>query len=304
MSRIEEFLNYKLDRENGSIETNKGYRSDLKLFYQYIKEQKQVQEINDEILQSLKLKDLDDFIIYVKKERNNSAYAQNRKINCLKSFFKYLYKQEIISRNIAQSLNKVSLPDRNPKALDIEELQKMIFATSFSQSEEMEIRNKCIISLFFNTGMRLSELCNLNINDIKKDYIDVIGKGNKQRRIFLNDTIIKMLNNYLKVRKQYTYKIKKMEDEDALFISKKKNRISKRAVEYVVKKIMKQAGISSEYHTHNLRATCATSLLDSGVDISKIQKILGHTNLSVTQKYLNVKDDDLKKSMNRIPSII
>ena len=250
------------------------------------------------------IKDIDDFIIYVKKERNNSAYAQNRKINCLKSFFKYLYKQEIISRNIAQSLNKVSLPDRNPKALDIEELQKMIFATSFSQSEEMEIRNKCIISLFFNTGMRLSELCNLNINDIKKDYIDVIGKGNKQRRIFLNDTIIKMLNNYLKVRKQYTYKIKKMEDEDALFISKKKNRISKRAVEYVVKKIMKQAGISSEYHTHNLRATCATSLLDSGVDISKIQKILGHTNLSVTQKYLNVKDDDLKKSMNRIPSII
>ena len=100
MSRIEEFLNYKLDRENGSIETNKGYRSDLKIFYQYIKRQKQIQDINDEVLQSLKLKDLDNFIIYVKKERNNSAYGQNRKIATIKSFFKYLYKQEIVNKKL------------------------------------------------------------------------------------------------------------------------------------------------------------------------------------------------------------
>jgi site-specific recombinase XerD len=305
MNRIKEFLNYKLDRENGSIETNKGYRSDLKIFYQYIKRQKQIQDINDEVLQSLKLKDLDNFIIYVKKERNNSAYGQNRKIATIKSFFKYLYKQEIVNKNVAQDLEKISLPKRNPKALDILQIKNMITIIKNSpRSYEMKIRDECIISLFFNCGMRLSELCSLNISNINKDSIDVIGKGNKQRRIYLNESIQQTLNDYLIVRKQYILKIKKQEDQDALFISRKMNRISNRNVERIVKNIMIQAGISSEYHTHNLRTTCATELLKAGVNLREIQEILGHENLSVTQNYLKVKDDDLKESMNRIPSIL
>ena len=172
------------------------------------------------------------------------------------------------------------------------------------RSYEMKIRDECIISLFFNCGMRLSELCSLNISNINKDSIDVIGKGNKQRRIYLNESIQQTLNDYLIVRKQYILKIKKQEDQDALFISRKMNRISNRNVERIVKNIMIQAGISSEYHTHNLRTTCATELLKAGVNLREIQEILGHENLSVTQNYLKVKDDDLKESMNRIPSIL
>ncbi len=235
------------------------------------------------------------YISYVDKNRNNSNYAKARKVASLKSFFKYLHtKVKLIDENPAIELESPKTDSRHPVYLTLNEAKNLLNAVDGQFKE----RDYAIITLFLNCGLRLSELVSIDIDKIKGDTLTVIGKGNKERTIYLNEACLEAINNYLKVRPKEGLK-----DEKALFISKRKNRISNKTVQYIVKKYIKLAGLDPDkYSTHKLRHTAATLMYKYGnVDIRALQQILGHSTVSTTQIYTHLDDDRLRKAVKSNP---
>jgi site-specific recombinase XerD len=254
-------------------------------------------DIDIEFIKSIKLNDLYAFMSFVENYRNNGTYARARKIATLKSFFKYLHgKAKVISENPSLELESPKIDKKNPVYLTLDESKNLLNSIDGKFKE----RDYCIITLFLNCGIRLSELCGINISSIKGDTLTVFGKGAKERTIYLNNACLNALNNYLKLRNDQIDKIK---DKDALFISKNYTRINKRSVELLLKKYLKEANLDTEKYTpHKLRHSAATLMYKYGnVDIRSLQKILGHENVSTTQIYTHVDDEQLREAVNLNP---
>lgn len=306
---VNDFVNY-LDTIRGkSSNTINGYKVDLTLFFRFLKLYKglakqtdafeliKINDIDDKFIRSIKLPDLYAFISFAENYRNNGNYARARKVATLKSYFKYLQgKAKIIDENPAIELESPKISKRNPIYLTLDE-SKCLLRSIEGKYEE---RDYCIITLFLNCGLRLSELCGIDISNIKEDTLTVIGKGNKERTVYLNKACIKALNRYLLVRNLDFEKIK---DKNALFISKNYTRINKRSVELMLKKYLKLSNLDTEKYTpHKLRHTAATLMYKYGnVDIRSLQKILGHENVSTTQIYTHVDDEKLREAINSNP---
>jgi integrase/recombinase XerD len=300
VQQVKDFLTY-LDTVKGmSSNTIKGYKSDLNLFFKFLlcnrKNPTDIEQITDNFISNIQLQDLHNFIKYLEVERGNGANARSRKISSLKSFFEYLNKMGRIKNNPATHLEMPEIKKENPTYLTLKQCQKLLKSVSGDFKE----RDYCIITLFLNCGLRISELCNIDIDDIQDDILIVTGKGNKQRSIPLNNMCIKSLKNYLKVRSKDLNKIK---DKDALFLSKNYTRISTSGVSNMIKKHMKKAKLNpNKYTPHKLRHTAATLMLKYGnVDIRSIQEILGHESVSTTQIYTHVDDDMLRKATSSNP---
>lgn len=307
--RLSDFLNYMHVIKGKSNSTITGYKADLCMFFRFIKIRFRlvpesinfddiiINDIDDDLIKKISLPDMYSFIAYVENYRNNSNYAKARKIAALKSLFKYLTnKAKILKENPALELETPKIDRRNPIYLTLEESEKLLSSISGRNAE----RDYCIITLFLNCGLRLSELCSINISKIKEDTLSVVGKGNKERTIYLNRSCINAIKNYINVRNKYIDKIK---DKDALFISQKYGRINKRTVELLVKKYIALSGLNKDKYTpHKLRHTAATLMYKYGkVDIRSLQKILGHENVSTTQIYTHVDDEELRKAVNSNP---
>lgn len=307
--RLSDFLNYMHVIKGKSNNTITAYKADLCMFFRFIKIRFRlvpksinfddiiINDIDDDLIKKISLPDMYSFIAYVENYRNNSNYAKARKIAALKSLFKYLTnKAKILKENPALELETPKIDRRNPIYLTLEESEKLLSSISGRNSE----RDYCIITLFLNCGLRLSELCSINISKIKEDTLSVVGKGNKERTIYLNRSCINAIKKYINVRNKYIDKIK---DKDALFISQKYGRINKRTVELLVKKYIVLSGLNKDKYTpHKLRHTAATLMYKYGkVDIRSLQKILGHENVSTTQIYTHVDDEELREAVNSNP---
>ncbi|MFL0246921.1 tyrosine recombinase XerC [Candidatus Clostridium stratigraminis] len=309
--RLEEFLNYLSVIRGRSNNTIDGYRIDLSLLLKFLKIYKKfypkdtpledilISDIDDNFIKSIKLSDLYAFLAYVERNRNNSAYARARKVASIKSFFKYLNtKTKILNENPASDLETPKTDRRNPIYLTLDESKELL--ASIDENSKYPMRDFCIITLFLNCGLRLSELCSINISKIKDDILTVIGKGNKERTIYLNHACLKAISQYLIERNSMDilpgYK-------DALFISSQKRRINKKSVELIVAKYIKAAGLNNDkYSPHKLRHTAATLMYKYGnVDIRSLQKILGHGNVSTTQIYTHVDDEKLREAVKLNP---
>lgn len=303
------FLNYLGTIRGKSVNTLNGYKFDLTLFFKFLMlykrkipdntdfENIKIDKIDYEFVNMLKLADLYAFISFTENYRNNGTYARARKIACLKSFFKYLYsKEESIRNNPAVQLESTKIDKRNPVYLTLDESKKLLASIDGKNKE----RDYCIITLFLNCGMRLSELCSIDISKMKDDTLTVIGKGNKERTIYLNKACIDAINSYIMVRNSFSEKII---DKDALFISRNYKRINKRSVELLVKKYVTSAGLAKDKYTpHKLRHTAATLMYKYGnVDIRSLQKILGHESVSTTQIYTHVDDETLREAVKANP---
>ncbi|MCY6372537.1 tyrosine recombinase XerC [Clostridium ganghwense] len=308
---LNEFLNYLGTIKGKSQNTINGYRWDLSMFFRFLKlykgfikeniefEDIPIDDIDKSFIKKIRLSDLYAFISFTENYRNNGNYARARKVASLKSFFKYLCgKAKILDENPAAELEAPKINKRNPVYLTLEESKSLLSSIDGENKE----RDHCIVTLFLNCGLRLSELCSIDISKIKDDTLTIIGKGNKERTVYLNNACLKAIEKYLPIRNQKYDKINPT-DKDALFISKKYRRINKRSVELLVKKYIEKAGLNKQKYTpHKLRHTAATLMYKYGnVDIRSLQKILGHENVSTTQIYTHVDDETLRQAVSLNP---
>lgn len=307
---LDDFLNYMETIKGVSPNTVKEYYYDLRTFFRFLKyryrlvdrdtpfDEIDISDIDLKLIERINIQDLHGYIGFVDKNMNNGISAKSRKVASVRSFFSYLHKTiNVIDKNPTQFLESPKNKNRQPIFLTLEESKKLLKAVESNKNEYFRKRDYAIVILFLNCGLRLSELVSINIDKIKGDTLTVIGKGNKERTIYLNDACICAIDNYLEVRP------KDAKDEKALFLSKRKNRMSNRAVQHAIDKYLEIAGLdTSVYSTHTLRHTAATLMYKYGnVDIRAIQEILGHENVSTTQIYTHIDDDRLRGAVQSNP---
>lgn len=308
---LRSFLTYLEVVRNKSSLTVLEYASDLRTFLRYMMvthnmvaktvsfDEIDISGIDADFLNKITLNDGYEFLLYCKNERNNDATARARKVTSLKSFFKYLDSREkVIKENPFRELEAPKLKKSLPKYLSLEQ-SKLLLNCVYNDSNPNKERDFCILTLFLNCGLRLAELVGLNLRHIHDDNsMTVTGKGNKERLVYLNNACIIALNNYLKVRPTEGLK-----DREALFISRNKQRISRRTVQSIVENALEKSGLADlGFSTHKLRHTAATLMYQYGeVDVLLLKEILGHENLSTTQIYTHVADEQLRNAVNLNP---
>lgn len=307
---LRDYLNFMTVIKGKSENTVKEYYYDLRMFFRFIQASEKSLPLNSlnsvslddfdvNLLKKITLSDLYEFMAYVNDEKSSNDNYRARKVASLKSFFKYLHiKVNFLDSNPAEYLDSPKIKKRMPRYLTFNECVKFLKAIDGKNKQ----RDLAMFVIFLNCGLRLSELVGINIKniDFEKRTLRIIGKGNKERMVFLNDLCMDAINSYLAVRPN---DIVKPNSRDALFISSQGNRISNRMVELLAKKYFKLAGIDSElYSPHKLRHTAATLMYrDGGVDIRTLQELLGHASLSTTQIYTHIRNDDLKAAADKNP---
>lgn len=314
---ITDYLNYLKSIRGLSSNTIKEYSYDLNLLIRFmivrkiyygniVKFNKEFNDdeinsiINPSFFETLTLQDFYSYLSYLDNEKNDAASTRSRKISAIKSFYKYLYSEiEVINSNVSEKLTNPKISQRQPVYLTLTETERLLDTINNEKNDFLRSRDLAIVFTFLTTGMRLSELVSINITDIVNDHFNIIGKGNKERTVYLTDNCLQLIYSYILVRAKYIGD----KDIDALFISTRKKRISNRAVQSTIDKYLKKAGFdTSIYSTHKLRHTAATLMYKYGnVDIRALKDILGHSNVSTTQIYTHLDDDDLKNAVNKNP---
>lgn len=305
---LKEFLFY-LDIVNGKSEkTIYEYYLDLRLYLKFIKKHRlqlteeifevSVTDIDVDFIKTIKLEDTYEYLFYMKERRGCSARTINRKSCSIRVFFKYLTnKAGILEKNPMENLESSSLSQTLPKYLSLDESISLLDSIDGNNAK----RDYAMLELFLNCGLRLSELVSINLSDIDSDYITITGKGNKQRSIYLNSVCKSAIDDY--IQNERPFDNLKHEAKKALFVSRNGNRISRRAVQNVVEKRLKESGLGDKkYSTHKLRHTAATLMHKyGGVDIRVLQEVLGHENLGTTQIYTHIDNEQVKNAIDSNP---
>ena len=309
---LNDFLDYMITIQNKSKNTVKEYNYDLATFFRFLKMHFKLTDEDDlkmiefddvtiDTLKKVKLEDIHAFLGYLTKNYNSKATTRSRKVSSLRVFFNYLCQKNLLEVNPTQNLETPKIGKRMPKYLTLDDSRKLLEAASNEDNRNNE-RNYAITTLFLNCGMRLSELVGINLNDIVWDeyQLNVIGKGNKERTIYLNKACVKALEEYLRVRPKTHLTA---DSEKALFLSERKQRISRRMVQEIIYGELKQAGLdTSKYSVHKLRHTAATLMYQYGqVDIRALQELLGHESISTTEIYTHVSNNQVRDAVERNP---
>lgn len=310
---LNSFLDYSITILNKSSNSVKEYNYDLAMFLKYMKihfkltnetdfNKIRIDDFDIDTLKRITLEDIHSFVSFLAINNRSKAATRARKISTIRVFFKYLaVKAKIIDVNPAQNLETPKQDKRMPKYLTLEDSKKLLDVTMQDDNRNKE-RDFAIITLFLNCGMRLSELVGINIKDIHFDdcKMTVIGKGNKERTIYLNKACINAIEQYLNVRPKEGIDYN---SKDALFLSERRERISRRTVQYIVEKELKKAGLdTTKYSTHKLRHTAATLMYQYGeVDIRALQELLGHASISTTEIYTHVANEQVRNAVENNP---
>lgn len=310
---VNQFLDYTTTILNKSPNTVKEYNYDIATFLRFIKirfkmtdEQAltniPINDISIDIIKKIQLSDIHAFLAYLTNTFNSKAATRARKASSIRVFFKYLsQKANLIEINPAQNLETPKLDKRLPKYLSLDDSKKLLNVTANEDNRNSK-RDYAIITLFLNCGMRLSELVGINITDIifSECKLNVIGKGNKERTIYLNKACMHAISEYLEVRPKQGIK---PDSKNALFLSERRERISRRTVQYVVDKELRAAGFDTrKYSVHKLRHTAATLMYQYGnVDIRALQELLGHESISTTEIYTHVNNEQVRNAVENNP---
>lgn len=245
------------------------------------------------------------FIAYAANERNNGNAAKSRKLSAVKSFYKYATVKksgERLPENPAKNIESPKKKKQLPKHLSMDECVELLETVKNNTQSKWSRRDYCMLTLFLNCGMRVSELCGISLADIDRDMhsLRVMGKGAKERIVYLNNACRAALSEYIPERNAYPAL---KDGEQALFISRLGNRISVKTVQWTVKKYLSEAGLEyKHYSTHKLRHTAATLMYQTGnVDIRVLKDILGHEQLNTTQIYTHVSNEGMEKAIENNP---
>lgn len=306
---IREFLGYIGTIKGKSPKTVREYYLDLRTFFRYIKQKRglvppeqdfetiKVDDVNLDLIKTIDLTQVFEYMNYLSTVRHNGAATRSRKVSSLRSFFRYLTdKTGKLSRNPVQELETPKLKKALPKFLSLEQCLELLSKVDGKN----QARDYCIIILFLNCGMRLSELVGLNLNDIHLSMgtMKITGKGNKERMVYLNDACTDAIQRYMAVRPKDN-----LIDRNALFISGQRKRISPKTVQYLVKKYLADIDLGGPgYSVHKLRHTAATLMYQQGhVDIRVLKDILGHENLGTTEIYTHVSNEQMANASKANP---
>ena len=307
---LREFLSYHENIKAHSQRTVDEYYLDLRNFFRYLKQKRDpslsdtpldeinIMDVDMDFVATVTLDDIYSYMTYLSRDRvqhqnsPNSQFGLNaasraRKVATIRSFFNYLTnKKHVLRENPVKDIDSPKLKKTLPKYLTLDQSTELLGAVDGKNQE----RDYCILTLFLNCGLRISELVGLNLSDINGETMRVLGKGNKVRILYLNDACQDALQNYLAVRRSITGK-----DANALFLSSRNERISRSMVHAMVKKRLSAAGIdASEYSSHKLRHTAATLMLQNGVDVRAVQEVLGHDHLNTTEIYTHIDNEGLR----------
>lgn len=319
---LNDFLDYSSTILNKSPNTMKEYNYDINHFLKFIKykfnmakmdpetglSNIKINDIDVETIAQIQIEDIHAFLGYMKETFHSKPATLARKVASIRVFFHYMCnKTKKIPNNPAIDLETPKLGKRLPRYLTLDQSRKLLKVASTPPlgthgNHDNSTRNFAIITLFLNSGMRLSELVSINIKDIdfSENKLNVIGKGNKERAIYLNKACMNAINEYLKERPKEGVQF---DSKDALFLSERRKRISNRTVQYIVKEEMRIAGIDpNKYSVHKLRHTAATLMYKYGnVDIRALQVLLGHESVSTTEIYTHVDSDQIRSAIENNP---
>lgn len=296
------YLGYMETVKGRSDHTMNEYFTDLRLFFRYLKqlrgivpptvplEEIDILDVDIDLLRTVTLNDAYEFMNFAKNERENVAKTRARKTTALRMFFRYLTdSQHLLEVNPLQNLETPKTKRALPKYLSLEQSEQLLDTVDGAFAE----RDYCMLTLLLNCGLRRAELAGLNLSDIGQDHtLHVLGKGNKERQLYLNDACWDALQAYLKVRPVDGVDAK---NKNALFLSRLKQRITLQGVHYVVKGYLARVPGAESLSTHKLRHTAATLMYQYGhVDIRVLQEMLGHENLGTTEIYTHLSDEQVR----------
>lgn len=273
---INDFISY-ISKKNYSINTYTSYINDLYYFYIFIKKD----------LTKVTFEDIKDYLehLNLKKEKPSSV---RRKISSLKSFYKFLYKNNYMDKK-DYPLTKIAYPKMEKKLPKFIYYNDLLEIINESTKDKDGVRDRLIIEMLYATGVRVSELINIKVNDIdfNNRRIIVLGKGNKERIVYYGEYAEEVLKEYMKTheRKNHNY----------LFVNSKGGQLTDRGVRYIIDNIMSKLSVKTHVTPHVLRHTFATDMLNNGCDIKVVQELLGHSSLKATEIYTHVTNEHLKK---------
>jgi integrase/recombinase XerC len=284
---IQDYKEYLLAEKGYSKNTIKEYNRDIINFFDY------VNNIDIEDVENIHVS---KFLNHLITDRGISSSTRNRRLFSIRSFYKYLVKYNCVKNNPTNEIDCAkTVKNKEPIYLKYKQIEALLLQIKKDNTCNA-IRNMAITKLFLYTGLRLFELVSLNINDIDLDnkQIKITGKGNKERIIPLHKEAIKSIKNYLYNRD---------DNINALFISTRNNRISKRQVQRMIKKYMLKTGVKNKEKItpHKLRHTFATMIYKKNKDLKVLQDLLGHESISTTEIYMHIDKEDKKKNVNSIP---
>lgn len=304
---IRDFLVYHETIQGHSRQTVDEYYLDLRSFARYLKQVRDpslrsvpmdhipLDDVSLDLFQSVTLTDVYSYMNFLTRDKGLNAASRARKVATIRSFYKYLTnKAKLLTKNPVQDLDSPRQKKSLPKYLSLDESIDLLESVDGKNAT----RDFCILTLFLNCGLRISELVNLNVTDVRDNQLRVLGKGNKERILFLNDACVKAVQDWMTDRNALT-----LIDQNALFVTlQNRRRISVAAVHKLVKKHLADAGLdSTQYSAHKLRHTAATLMLQNGVDVRTLQEVLGHDHLNTTQIYTHVDNDDLRAAARANP---
>ncbi len=298
---VREFLVYHDTIKGQSKRTVDSYFLDLRTFTRYLYvsrglvprdtalEDVDISSAGLDFYGAVTVSEVYDFLAYLSRDRELNAASRARMITSIKGFYKYLtVKTKQLDTDPVQDLDTPKLQKTLPHYLTLEESKRLLSAVDGKNKE----RDYCILCLFLNCGLRISEMAGLDLTDIRPDSLLIHGKGNKQREVYLNDASARALNDWLLVRRSIP-----AVDKNAVFLSNRRKRISVDSIQVMVRNTLLKAGLDpSQISPHKLRHTAATLMLQNGVDVRTLQEVLGHESLNTTQIYTHVANAELKKA--------
>lgn len=289
---LDDFIKYLSAKRTGSNKTADAYYRDIARFIEFL-EERNIKSFND-----VSKEESLDYISLLRSGKitrgkiSNSSYSRN--LSALRSFYKYLEIFNKVDHNPFSQFKKIHVEKKLPDVLTLEQIERILY--SFDLDNPIELRDRTIIEMMYACGLRISELCDLKMDQIdrKELIIRVIGKGNKERIAPYYDGLDELIERYVNEFRSIYVK----EGVENLFISKRGTRISPRMIQIMLENTRVKCGLNMNLHPHMLRHSFATHLLDNGTDLRTVQELLGHENLSTTQIYTHLTFDRLKKTVD------
>ncbi len=281
---IEDFINYCIFEKGLSDKTKESYRNDLDIYKTFL---------NDRGINKITNINKDDIKDFIKDRSEEEASTIAHNLTVIKNFHKYLLKEKLVKEDVSLYIERPKLRKLLPKTLSIEDVDKLL---DIKLETPFDYRNKAMLELMYGCGLRVSELINLEINDIDviNCQIRILGKGSKERDIPLGEYSIDYLKKYLNIRN----KLLKNKPCNKLFVNNHGKGITRQGFFKILKKLLNEKNLNPNISPHTLRHSFATHLINRGADLRSIQEMLGHSDISTTKIYTEVSDDKIIDDYN------